>query len=125
MMPYVLIVDDDPDAQEILADIAKAMGFDTQCADDGQEALELILAESPLLVMLDLMMPKLDGFGVLARLRANPATREIPVIVVTAYGQVDLLKLPGVTDIVQKGTFTVESLSSLIADTLEGARPSF
>jgi CheY-like chemotaxis protein len=124
MMPYVLIVDDDPDAQEILVDIAEALGFDTQCAGDGQEALELILAESPLLVMLDLMMPKLDGFGVLARLRANPATREIPVIVVTAYGQVDLLKLPGVTDIVQKGTFTVESLSSLISDTLE-ARPSF
>lgn len=124
MMPYVLIVDDDPDAQEILADIAQAMGFDTQCAGDGQEALELILAESPLLVLLDLMMPKLDGFGVLARLRANPATREIPVIVVTAYGQVDLLKLPGVTNIVQKGAFSVESLSTLIADTLE-ARPSF
>jgi CheY-like chemotaxis protein len=124
MMTYVLIVDDDPDAQEILADIAEAMGFNTQCAGDGQEALELILAEVPLLVMLDLMMPKLDGFGVLARLRASPATRDIPVIVVTAYGQVDLLRLPGVTDIVQKGTFTVESLSSLITDTLE-TKPSF
>ena len=121
MEGYVLVVDDEPDAREILTDIIHALGFKTRSACDGQEALQMIQAEPPLLVMLDLMMPNLGGFGVLARLRSVPATRYIPVIVVTAYGreQIDMLMLPGVTEVIQKGQFSVESVTALITDNLE------
>ena len=123
---YVLIVDDDPDAQEILTDIVHALGVDAQTASDGQEALELIEAKLPALVLLDLMMPKLDGFAVLMRLDSSPATRGIPIVVVTGYGreQIDMLMLPGVTEVVQKGQFTVDSMSTLVTDMLVRDRPS-
>lgn len=120
-MVKVLIVDDDPDAQEILGRIVKHLGFDIQTADDGIQALELVHEEFPDLIFLDLMMPRMDGFNALARLRATPRTRSIPVIVVTAYAprQIDMLRLPGVTAVVQKGTFTVSSLRELVTETLD------
>jgi CheY-like chemotaxis protein len=119
-MSYVLVVDDDPDAREVLTTIVEELGLKTRCADDGREALEVIREEVPQLVLLDLMMPGLDGFGVLSKLRGVPETRYIPVIVVTAYArqQIDMLMLPGVTDVIQKGMLSIDSISSLIMSTL-------
>ena len=75
----------------------------------------------PAVVLLDLMMPGLDGFGVLTWLRGNPVTRRVPVIVVTAVDghQLSMLKLPGVSEVVRKGHFTVSSLSGLISETIK------
>ncbi len=117
---YVLVVDDDPDAQEILSRIVESLGLESQIATDGLEALSLIYSRQPNLVLLDLMMPRLDGFGVLSRLNSNPKTRGIPVIVVTACrsDQIDMLKLPGVTQVVQKGDFSPRSFCDLLSKTL-------
>lgn len=121
MKGYILIVDDEPDAQEILTRIVRALGYQDQIASDGQQALEQIEANHPSLVLLDLMMPKMDGFDVLKRLRSRPATRRIPVIVVTACqpSQVDMLRMPGVAHVVQKGQFAVQDLMKLISSVLE------
>jgi len=98
MSTYILVVDDEPDAREILVRIVKTLGLDAKTASDGFEAIEEIKTELPALVLLDLMMPGMDGFDVLNKMRADMRTRYIPVVVVTACSssQVHHLQLPGV-----------------------------
>lgn len=81
---YVLIVEDVPDILKLLHATLTFKGHRVSTARNGQEALEAIQREHPALVITDIMMPKLDGFGLVHRLRINPDTREIPVIFLTA-----------------------------------------
>jgi DNA-binding response OmpR family regulator len=81
---YVLIVEDVPDILRLLEETLKFKGYRAVTATNGHEALEAIQRERPMLVITDIMMPKLDGFGLVHRLRINPETREIPVIFLTA-----------------------------------------
>lgn len=82
--PKILIVDDEPFNVDYLEQELEDSSYTIITAANGQEALEKVQAESPDLVLLDIMMPVMDGFEVLARLKADPATREIPVIVISA-----------------------------------------
>jgi len=81
---YVLIVEDVPDILRLLEETLKFKGYRAVTARNGQEALEAVQREHPMLVITDIMMPKLDGFGLVHRLRLNPETRDIPVIFLTA-----------------------------------------
>ena len=81
---YILIVEDVPDILRLLEETLKFKGYRALTAYNGQEALEKIRQEHPRLIITDIMMPKLDGFGLVHRLRINPETREIPVIFLTA-----------------------------------------
>jgi DNA-binding response OmpR family regulator len=81
---YLLIVEDVPDILRLLEETLKFKGYNAITARNGQEALDLIQRERPALVITDIMMPKLDGFGLVHRLRINPATRDLPVIFLTA-----------------------------------------
>ncbi|MNS79678.1 Signal transduction histidine-protein kinase BarA [compost metagenome] len=80
----VLIVDDDPDARALVRDMLTTAGYGVAEAANGAEALESIRRARPSLVVLDLMMPELDGFAVLEHLSADPALRTLPVVVLTA-----------------------------------------
>jgi len=109
----LLIVDDEPGALAMHARIVEAQLPDSQVlrARDGREALDVIRTEQPDLVILDLMMPELDGFGVLEAMREEERSRNIPVIVLT--GQVlteeDMVRLNrGVASVLGKGLFTAE-----------------
>lgn len=81
---YVLIVEDVPDILKLLEATLTFKGYRVLTAINGQEALEAIQREHPALVITDIMMPRLDGFGLVHRLRINPETRAIPVIFLTA-----------------------------------------
>ena len=81
---YVLIVEDVPDILRLLEETLKFKGYRAVTAVNGQEALEIIKRSRPSLVITDIMMPKLDGFGLVHRLRIDPETRNIPVIFLTA-----------------------------------------
>ncbi|HJR80603.1 MAG TPA: response regulator [Anaerolineales bacterium] len=81
---YILIVEDVPDILRLLEETLKFKGYRAVTAFNGQEALEKVQQEHPALIITDIMMPKLDGFGLVHRLRINPETREIPVIFLTA-----------------------------------------
>jgi diguanylate cyclase (GGDEF)-like protein len=85
----ILVVDDDPQTCALLRDLCAALGHRVDVASDGDEALAHVAAQRPDLVLLDLMMPRKDGFGVLQALRAAEATRSLPVIVLTAMGDMD------------------------------------
>jgi CheY-like chemotaxis protein len=81
---YILIVEDVPDILRLLEETLKFKGYRAVTAYNGQEALEKIQQQHPDLIITDIMMPKLDGFGLVHRLRINPETRDIPVIFLTA-----------------------------------------
>jgi DNA-binding response OmpR family regulator len=81
---YILIVEDVPDILRLLEETLKFKGYHAVTARNGHEALEIIQKERPALVITDIMMPKLDGFGLVHRLRINPETRDLPVIFLTA-----------------------------------------
>jgi DNA-binding response OmpR family regulator len=81
---YILIVEDVPDILKLLDATLSFKGYRVVTAHNGQEALDAIQRERPALVITDIMMPKVDGFGLVHRLRINPVTREIPVIFLTA-----------------------------------------
>ena len=80
----VLIVEDDDATRELLRRLLTARGHAVTEAADGQAALDAVSTSAPSLILLDLMLPKMDGFSFLKELRQNPAWEHIPVIVVTA-----------------------------------------
>jgi DNA-binding response OmpR family regulator len=84
MKRHVLIVDDTPDSTTIIRGILEPRGYEVSTANGGQAALEIIQSRSPDLVLLDVMMPEMSGFEVLQRLKDDPATSRLPVILVTA-----------------------------------------
>jgi class 3 adenylate cyclase len=85
----ILIVDDEPFNVDYLEQELEDFGYDTISATNGQEALEKVAAESPDLVLLDVMMPLMDGFTVCRILKADEDTRLIPVVMMTALGSVE------------------------------------
>ncbi len=80
----VLTVDDDPHIAEMLSQQLPESEFRLLSALDGEAGLDAVEAERPDVILLDIMMPKLDGFGVIERLREKPETRELPIIVISA-----------------------------------------
>ena len=84
MRKKILVVEDDPDLVELLSYNLRASGFAVGTAADGVDALKKTRSISPDLILLDLMLPELDGFAVCDILRRDPATAAIPIIMVTA-----------------------------------------
>jgi DNA-binding response OmpR family regulator len=85
----VLVVDDEPDIVRYLEHVLRRLGYETASAGDGAEALAKAAADPPDLVLLDVMMPVMDGFAVCRALREREATRLVPVVVMTALQGVD------------------------------------
>ena len=81
---YLLIAEDDRDILKLLDATLTFKGYRVITAHNGKEALEVIQLKHPAIVITDIMMPMLDGFGLVHRLRLNPETRDIPVVFITA-----------------------------------------
>jgi len=112
--PRVAIVDDHPHVRQLIRRILQAQGeYELFEADDGISALRLVREQNPDLIILDLMMPEMDGFSVLDALRKDPITANIPVIVVTAQELTakEKERLGGqIQSLMQKGDFMSEEL---------------
>ena len=83
----ILCVEDEPEMIDLIRLILSRRGFETTGANGGKEGLEIIRRDHPDLVLLDLMMPDIDGWEVYQQMKSDPATKDIPVIVVTAKAQ--------------------------------------
>ena len=83
---YILVVDDDDDFREALCEVLSEAGYPVEQAGDGEAALKRVAAEAPGVVLLDLKMPVLDGWGVVERMRKDPRTAHIPILILSAYG---------------------------------------
>jgi threonine synthase len=113
--PRIAIVDDNADARRLIRRILQSQGnFTLYEAANGREAVELARQEQPNLIILDLMMPEMDGFAVLDRLQSDPNTKDIPIIVVTAkeLTPAEKQKLQGhIQSLMKKGDFLNDQLS--------------
>lgn len=83
----VLVVEDEPDIARPLCDILEFYNYETAHAADGEKALVFVKERRPDLIVLDIMMPKMDGWEVCRRLKGDPETRDIPVVIYTALSQ--------------------------------------
>jgi CheY-like chemotaxis protein len=83
----VLVVDDNPQNLELLVAYLESLGCHITTAVDGLEAMEKVPQEQPDLILLDVMMPRMSGFEVCRKLKSDPATREVPIIMVTALNE--------------------------------------
>jgi DNA-binding response OmpR family regulator len=87
-MARILVVDDDPAIRQLLTDVLEMEGYEVSIAVDGMAAVREVQAGSPDFVLLDVMMPGLDGFGVLSAIREQPG-EPIPVLMLTAAAESD------------------------------------
>jgi PAS domain S-box-containing protein len=109
----ILVVDDEPKTVELVATVLEAEGYQVQKAYGGQEGIDLATTEDQDLIILDLMMPKVNGFTVVEELRKHPKAKNVPIIISTAkeLTDEDLEQLKGKVDsIAQKGRFSKEDL---------------
>ena len=83
-MAVVLVVDDDEFTCDAIQRLLTRMGYTTSCAQNGADALNMVERVRPDVIVLDWMMPQMDGLEVLRRLRADPKTKEVPVLVYSA-----------------------------------------
>jgi len=118
----VLVVDDEPIVRRLVLETLRGEGIELREAADGESALAEIAARKPDAVILDLMMPGLDGFGVLERLQANPETKFLPVLVLTgkrlSSTERDVLRARAVA-LLDKNAYSPQELRRLIELALE------
>jgi CheY-like chemotaxis protein len=117
----VLVVDDDPIAREVLRRALEMEGWSVREAANGRLALESLEEEIAAIILLDLMMPEMDGFAFLEEMRDRPDWREVPVIVITAKDltEEERQRLNGsVSSIIQKGTRRVDQLLAEVREVL-------
>jgi len=89
MAEKILIVDDDIDTLKLVGMMLEQKGYEIIATSNGKKAIELANSKLPDLILLDVMMPDMDGYAVSRELRANPETEPIPIIMFTAKSQID------------------------------------
>jgi two-component system alkaline phosphatase synthesis response regulator PhoP len=89
MRPYILCVDDERDVTDLLRFLLVRVGYEVRVAASGREALTAVRAQRPDLILLDLMLPDVDGLGLCEILRREPATAAIPIMMLTAWATPD------------------------------------
>src|SRR5262245_28632741 len=85
VVPLVLVVDDSADARTLYGDYLEYCGYRVRTAEDGLEAIDVAREHWPAVILMDLAMPRLDGWEAIRRLRADPMTSDIPIVAISAY----------------------------------------
>jgi CheY-like chemotaxis protein len=117
-MHKVLVVDDTKDTRVVLARLLRLGGYQSLMAEDGPRALQSIATERPDLVLLDLMMPDMNGIEVLENLRQDPRFKTLPVVLFTAVAEGELIQAAsrlGIQDLILKGAVNGGHLLERIA----------
>lgn len=126
MQTRILIVEDERDIAEVTAYNLRKSGYEVTLASNGRSALEFIAQKAPDLVILDVMLPELSGTEVASRIRSNPTTATLPIIMVTAKGE-EVDQLVGLTvgadDYIAK-PFSVKILQARIEAVLRRTKPA-
>ena len=113
----ILVIEDDKFLNKLYSDQLRREGFEVSVAISGEEGLSKALNENPDLVILDIMLPKMDGFAVLIELKKDNATKKIPVLMMTNLGQqadIDKGKQLGADDYIVKSSLTPSQVSEKI-----------
>lgn len=116
--PYILVVDDDADFRSGLRMALEMKGYQVEEAEDGEKALAALAEKPPLLVLLDLQMPVMNGREMLQRMRASPELKDVPVVIISGFGFEWEAELMGAQGFVGK-PFEPEELQKTIAGLLK------
>lgn len=120
--PYVLVVDDNADVRGLVMDLLHVLKIRGVEASHGEEALAVVQAERPAAIVLDLVMPVMNGFAVLTQLHARHSNRDIPIILLSGVASDDKMKqLPGVVGVLKKGHFSIVELRAMLETALANA----
>ena len=119
MPSHILVIDDDADARMLLRGMLEHLGYSVATASNGVEGLEEISKQTPNLLILDLMMPRMSGFEMMGRLRGQ-GLDSVPIVIMSSLAtpSTQMDKLPGVVGAIQKGSFTMNDLKALVAKVL-------
>ena len=110
----ILVIDDEPDLVKMVKMRLEANGYEVAVAFDGEEGLKVAQEEIPDLILLDITMPKKDGYTFLLELKENEATKSIPVIALTAKPKMkDIFEFEGVKDYITKPCDSAQLLSKI------------
>jgi CheY-like chemotaxis protein len=112
--PLVLVVDDDPDILDAICDILESEGYRVSRARHGVEALQRVESERPAIILLDLMMPVMDGLTFAQHLRERPQGRAIPIVVISAEGNPQRAAAVGAQGYLAK-PFDIDALLAQVA----------
>ena len=85
MSKHILVVEDQEDNRQILRDLLGSVGYELTEAENGEEAIAAVTKRRPDLILMDIQLPVMDGYEATRRIKADPATKSIPIIVVTSY----------------------------------------
>lgn len=121
MAKKILVVEDEVTLHKALVDSLIQAGYETLSALDGELGWDLVSKEIPDLVLLDIILPKLDGFEVLAKMKENPKTADVPVIILTNLGDIpDIQKALdlGASTYLVKADFHLEDVLKKVEQTL-------
>ena len=118
----ILLVDDDQDFAQLLEFDLRKKGYQVARAGNGEEGLEKLKTENPALIILDIKMPKMDGYTFVRRLKKEPDSKNIPVIVMTSYEPMkDMFQLEGISDYFVKSA-NMEALLTVVEKYLKGEK---
>lgn len=120
-MCRILIVEDDPSIQGLLDDILRYEGFETVVAADGQTGVELAHSQRPNLILMDIMLPVLDGAAAIRKLKADPDTRPIPIIAMSAANSLVMHADSLPADDVLRKPFNLDALLASVTLQLQSA----
>ncbi len=121
-MPKILIIEDDPVFQQTLGEFLRTDGFEVFGAVDGEEGIKLAQERSPELVLLDIILPKKNGYEVIAELKKEPATKNIPIVLLTNLGgaqDVEKALELGATTYLVKSDYKLEEIARKIKEILK------
>lgn len=111
----VLVADDDPSIRQLLCTIVRREHLDVDCVSDGQEAIDRLREHDYTVILLDLMMPRVDGFGVIEYLRHHPPKNKPVVLVITAYADQRFKKVdPNIVAGVIRKPFEISELGDIV-----------
>jgi CheY-like chemotaxis protein len=116
MSDYVLVVDDHPEVRRLIIDVLSYLNVEGRAVGSGEEAIAIVQTDPPLALVLDLMMPGMDGFSTITRLHKEAKGRLVPIILLSAIALDDerLSGLPGVVSVIRKDNFTVDTFGKLL-----------
>lgn len=119
--PRVLVADDDPSIRQLVGTIVRRERLPVDVASDGAEAIALLEKHTYSVILLDLMMPRVDGFGVIEHLKEHPPARKPVILVVTAYADQTFKKVdPAIVAGVLRKPFEVADLGAIVRQCVTG-----
>lgn len=122
--PYVLIADDNADSRDILTTIVESLNVRVVAVSNGLRVMDTVRTQKPSLILLDVLMPGLDGFSVVTQLQSKEETRHIPIIMISAIMERGVLAMPGVVAVVRKADFDLIEVRKQIGELLAEATTS-